>query len=253
MPGEFCARRDAENLMTGPHSPKNAATVILLRSGASGGVEVFLTRRPERMDFLGGAYVFPGGSIGKEDCSERTLKRCSGLAREEARRILGAHLTPVFALGHWVAAIRELFEEVGVLLCVTEEGRPLDLKESARREQLEHKRRRMIQEEISFRELLESERLCCDASRLLYFSHWLTPEEFAVRFDTRFFLAVLPPDQAPLESSEEVAHGLWVTPERAMQLYAQGNLPMIFPTYASLRTLADFESVESLVSEYAGR
>ena len=236
--------------MTPAHGPRNAATVILLRPETSAGIEIFLTRRLDRIDFLGGAYVFPGGSVEKEDCSERTLKRCSGLAREEARRILGAHLTPGLALGHWVAGIRELFEEVGVLLCATEDGRSLDMKEKERRERLDGKRRRMIQEELTFRELLESEGLCCDASRLRYFSHWLTPEEFAVRYDTRFFLAVLPPDQVPLESSEEVAHGLWITPERAMQLYAQSKLPMIFPTYASLRTLADFESVESLVSEY---
>jgi 8-oxo-dGTP pyrophosphatase MutT (NUDIX family) len=225
--------------------PKNAATVILLRSGESGDLEVFLTRRPDKMNFLGGAYVFPGGTVRKEDCSRETLKHCRGISSQEARNILGAHLKPEVALGHWMAGIREVFEEVGVLLCVTESGEP-----PAVIARLEEKRRKTIRRELSFGEVLETEGLRCDARRLIYFSHWLTPEEFAMRFDTRFFLAVLPPDQVPLEKSEEVAHALWLAPERAMQLYDKGNLPMIFPTYASLRTLADFESFESLVKEY---
>lgn len=228
--------------MTEVSEPKSAATVILLRPAQSGGLEVFLTRRPDRMDFLGGAYVFPGGTVRKEDCSEGILKRCAGISPLEARNILGAHLKPDVALGHWVAGIRELFEEVGVLLAMTPDGRSAEVSDE--------KRRRVVGKQISFRELLESENLFCDGGGLRYFSHWLTPEEFAIRFDTRFFIAVLPPGQVPLEKTEEVAHALWLTPERAMQLYARGSLPMIFPTYASLRTLADFDSVESLFKEY---
>jgi 8-oxo-dGTP pyrophosphatase MutT (NUDIX family) len=228
--------------MTEVSEPKSAATVILLRPAQSGGLEVFLTRRPDWMDFLGGAYVFPGGTVRKEDCSEGILKRCAGISPHEARQALGAHLRPDTALGHWVAGIRELFEEAGVLLAKTPDGRSADLSDE--------KRRKVVAKQISLRDLLECENLFCDGGGLRYFSHWLTPEEFAIRFDTRFFIAVLPPGQVPLEKSEEVEHALWLTPERAMQLYARGNLPMIFPTYASLRTLADFDSIESLVKEY---
>ena len=236
--------------MTGARFPKNAATVILLRPGEAGGLEVFLTRRPEGMDFLAGVYVFPGGTVTKEDCSEVLLKRCRGISPEEARTILGAHLSPGLALGHWAAAIRELFEEVGVLLCVSGGGRPSDMTEKERKERLLQKRQRLIEGAMTFGALLESEGLCCDASRLLYFSHWQTPEEFAIRFDTRFFLAALPFGQIPLERSEEVAHSLWVAPERALQLSQDGKLPVIFPTFAALRTLADFDSLESLLAEY---
>jgi 8-oxo-dGTP pyrophosphatase MutT (NUDIX family) len=228
--------------MNGAAPVKNAATVILLRTGKSGALEVFLTRRPERMDFLGGAYVFPGGTVRKEDCSQGMLKRCAGIAPSQARDALGAHLKPDVALGHWIAGVRELFEETGVLLAMTPEGRSASVSEE--------KRRRVVGKQVSFRALLESENLFCDGDGLRYFSHWLTPEEFAIRFDARFFIAVLPQSQVPLEKSEEVAHALWLTPERAMQLYEHGNLPMIFPTYASLRTLADFDSIESLVKEY---
>ncbi|HKY06683.1 MAG TPA: hypothetical protein VJQ55_00500, partial [Candidatus Binatia bacterium] len=85
---------------------------------------------------------------------------------------------------------------------------------------------------------------------LAYLSHWQTPAETPLRFDTRFFLTVLPEGQRPLEMSEEVTHSLWLTPESAMQRYERGELPMIFPTYVSLRTLADFDRVDSVMKEF---
>jgi hypothetical protein len=97
---------------------------------------------------------------------------------------------------------------------------------------------------------LESEDLYCDLTRLGYFSHWQTPAQTPLRFDTRFFVAALPPEQTPLETSYEVAHSLWLTPEAAMQLHQRGKLPMIFPTFAALRTLADFETLESALLEF---
>jgi 8-oxo-dGTP pyrophosphatase MutT (NUDIX family) len=223
--------------------PKSASTVILLRSAESGGIEVLLTRRPEAMDFLGGAYVFPGGTVRKEDCSEKVLKRCRGLSSMDAKRILGAHLKPEVALGHWIAGIRELFEEVGVLFCADNPAMPPV-------ETLEKERRRIVRRESTFPAMLEAENLYCEASRLIYFSHWRTPEEFPMRFDTRFFIGVLPPGQTPLQTTEEVADSLWITPERALKLSAEKELRVIFPTYSSLRTLADFGTVEAVIKEY---
>ena len=222
--------------------PKSASTVILLRSGESGGIEVLLTRRPEGMNFLGGEYVFPGGTVRKEDSSEKVLTRCLGVSAADARNILGAYLKPEIALGHWIAGIRELFEEVGVLFCAG----ALQQKKEA----LENHRRRIVRRESAFAAMLEAENLHCEAGRLRYFSHWRTPEEFPMRFDTRFFIAVLPPDQTPLERSEEVADSLWIEPERALKLAGEKKLSVIFPTYSSLRTLADFETVEGVLREY---
>jgi 8-oxo-dGTP pyrophosphatase MutT (NUDIX family) len=230
--------------------PRHAATVILVRSRLDGEFELFMTRRPSGMNFLGGAYVFPGGTVRKKDSSETILERCRGLSKKEARRILGASLTPELALGHWVAGIRELFEEVGVLLCVTGLGELLNTDESASRDRLNRKRAALLAGSLDFAELLKSEGLFCDAGRLLYFSHWMTPEEFPTRFDTRFYLAPLPAGQSPLPTSEEVTHSLWITPENALALCQRGELPVIFPTYASLRTLAEFDSLQILLAEY---
>lgn len=209
-----------------------------------------MTRRPEGMQFLGGAYVFPGGSVRDQDCSEASLKRCYGLSRQEAQKILRTHLSPELSLAHWVAGIRELFEEAGVLLCVTEAGETIDIKQRGLPERCAGKRQRLIEGSLDFLTLLESEGLFCDAARLSYFSHWLTPEEFSTRFDTRFYLAVLPSGQHPLATSEEVAHSLWISPEEALRGCDAGTLPMIFPTFSALRTLADFDSLERLFEEY---
>ena len=233
-----------------PSQPKHAATVILLRPTTDRGFEVFMTRRPSGMHFLGGMYVFPGGSVRKPDCSEKLLGRCRCFSSQQARELLGAHLTPELALGHWVAGIRELFEEVGILLCVDESGNPVNMSDEKLRTRIAERREALVGRELSFQDLLVSEKLFCDAGALTYFSHWITPEEFPTRFDTRFYLATLPVDQVPLPTSQEVTHSLWTTPEDALRLCQESELPVIFPTFASLRTLADFDSLESLLTEY---
>lgn len=198
---------------------------------------------------LGGMYCFPGGTLRKDDYSAAMIERCAGLTAEEARKIVGAQFRPQEAAGLWVAGIRELFEEVGVLLAVKESGARLAMT-SAHAARLIDEHRDRTTRSINFLSLLNAEHLRCELSRLAYFSHWQTPAQVSRRFDTHFFLAVIPGDQTPLETSYEVAHSLWLTPDRALQLYGRGGLPMIFPTFASLRTLADFETLESLQKEY---
>jgi 8-oxo-dGTP pyrophosphatase MutT (NUDIX family) len=236
--------------MKGQHKTKLAATVILLRPTESNGFEVFLTRRPHEMAFLGGMYCFPGGALRKDDCSAVMLRLCHGLSPADARKIVGAEFSPPEALGLWIAGIRELFEEVGILLAVNSLGQPWTA-EAGHENDLADKHAALLKNTSSFRSLLESEGLWCDASRLAYFSHWQTPQEISIRFDTRFFLSTLPRGQTPLPISPEVAHSLWLTPDHALELFAKDKLPMIFPTFASLRTLADFETLESVLKEYS--
>jgi 8-oxo-dGTP pyrophosphatase MutT (NUDIX family) len=229
---------------------RQAATVILLRPVEPNGFEVLLTRRPDEMAFLGGMYCFPGGAVQKDDWAPAMLRLCNGLSPADARTILGAHLSPPKALALWVTGVRELFEEVGVLLAVDRSGQLWPATQE-HGHNLADKHTALLQETLSFRSLLESEELLCDASSLVYFSHWQTPEQSSVRFDTRFFLAALPEDQTPLPASPEVAHSLWLTPDRALKLFAKNELPLIFPTFASLRTLADFDSLEAVWREYS--
>ena len=235
--------------MTEPREPKQAATVILLRRAEPKGFEVFLTRRPQGMPFLGGMYCYPGGTVRNEDISARMIGRCCGLTLKQAQKILGARFTPQQAIGFWVAAVREVFEEVGVLVAVDEAGSPLRM-DSHRAARLIEKHAALVNKSIGFLDLLEDEKLLCDLASLGSFSYWQTPAQVSMRFDTRFFIAALPEGQTPLATSYEVAHSVWLTPDRAIKLFNRDQLPMIFPTFASLRTLADFDTLESVLREF---
>jgi 8-oxo-dGTP pyrophosphatase MutT (NUDIX family) len=227
-------------------NPKHASTVLLIRPDPDGKFEILLTRRPNEMKFLGGFYVFPGGSVGPEDRSEKTLRRCHGLSAQEARRILGDDLSPELSLAHWVAVIRELFEEVGILLCVTNSGAEPDVEDG---ERLEEKRRALVAGTLDFGSFLEAENLFCDLARAVYFSHRVTPEFYPMRFDTRFYLASLPAGQTALSRSEEVADSLWIAPQHALK-EANRSLPLLPPTTTMLQNLCAFESWQSLSEKF---
>jgi 8-oxo-dGTP pyrophosphatase MutT (NUDIX family) len=229
--------------------PRNASTVVLLRPGDNGDFEALLTRRPPEMRFLGGYYVFPGGTVHQHDYAANVLKRCRGLSANEARKILGSGHDANQALGHWVAVARELFEEVGVLLCVTETGDDIDLRDQAKT-RIELKRQAIVKNELDFGSFLESENLFCDLSRAIYFDHWVTPEIYSMRFDTRFYIAKLPQNQIPLRCSEEVTDSLWVAPQDALSRIHRQNFPLLPPTTTVLAELAEIESWDELRSQY---
>ena len=235
--------------MTEIRKPKQAATVILLRRAEAKGFEVFLTRRPDGMPFLGGMYCYPGGTVTTDDFTARMIERSTGLTPKHAQTIVGAHYGPSEAIGFWIASVREVFEEVGVLLAVEESGAPLIL-DAHRSQRLAEKHAALLAKSISFLELLESDKLVCDLGSLTHFSYWQTPSQNRLRFATRFFIAPLPECQSPLATSYEVTHSVWLTPDRAMQLFSRGELPLIFPTFAALRTLADFDTLESVLREF---
>lgn len=239
--------------------PRNASTVVLLRPDDNGGFDVLLTRRPESMRFLGGFYVFPGGTVHRDDYSARMLARCSELSSEEARRILGGRHDQDEALGHWVAVVRELFEEVGILLCVTESGAPVELRDQAAQMRFERKRQAIVKKQLEFSEFLESENLICDLSQVAYFDHWVTPAIYSMRFDTRFYAAALPPGQLPLARSEEVTHSLWIKPGVALSRMNRSDFPILPPTttvlgeFARIPSWAELQQRFGLASDEANR
>jgi len=230
-------------------NPDRSASVILLRPAQSQGFEVFLAHRPDKQPFLGGRSCFPGGSIQKSDHTQRILHRCRGLSGEKARKILGAHLAPSEALGFWIAAIRMLFEETGVLFAVKENGEPAT-SDAGLNDRLLEIRAARRDGGLDFPSLMERESLFCDAAQLAYFSRWQTPADISRGFEMRFFLAAIRDDQTPVASATEATHGSWFAPDRALQLFSRGDLPMAFATFTSLRTLADFGSVKSLFNEF---
>jgi 8-oxo-dGTP pyrophosphatase MutT (NUDIX family) len=230
--------------------PRPASTVVLTRPADNDTFEILLTRRPPEMRFLGGFYVFPGGTVHRNDYSPEMLARCRGLSGAQAQKILGRGHAPNEALGHWVAVMRELFEEVGILLCVTETGGEIDLSDREGKRQIELKRQAIINKQLDFRSLLESENLFCDLSRVAYFDHWVTPDIYSMRFDTRFYVATLPAHQTPLERSEEVTESLWIRPEVALTQIHRRNFPILPPTTTVLQNLARLGTWYRLRAEF---
>lgn len=236
--------------MTSPATPHPASTVVLVRPGAEGGAEIFMNRRPEKMETYAGAYVFPGGRVEERDWSEKMLGLVRGLSPAEAQRILGADSAAEFCLGYWVAAARELFEEAGILLFVGADGTASLTAEGNPTDRLTGQRQRLQRGTMDFPSLLESARLHCDVSRLTYIFHRVTPEHYPVRFDTRFFLAALPEGQIPLHASEEVAESLWIEPNEALSRFDSGAFRMAPPTVMVLRTLAQHKTWHTLCSSF---
>jgi 8-oxo-dGTP pyrophosphatase MutT (NUDIX family) len=209
--------------------PRESATVMLLRDGARG-LEVFMVRRHLNSDFVGGAYVFPGGSLDEADCA---LTRYAGIAPAEAARRL--ELPAERALGHFGAAIRETFEEAGVLLARRHGAVPsLDDEEH-----WEARRKALLDGTLAWADMLAAEELELACDLVGYFSHWITPEGTPKRFTTRFFVAAMPAGQTPLADEKEVEAGVWVRPADAL---ADKTMTMIFPTIRTLEELATFQT-----------
>ena len=221
-----------------------AATVVLTRQAAEG-IEVFMIQRPGRGDFPN-LHVFPGGKV---DAADQVPEFCEGIDEAAADRALGV---AGGGLRYWVAAIRECFEECGVLLA-TAAGRPaIDGRESQRR--FAAYRAMLIDGRLDLASLCAREglRLTCD--EMLYFSHWLTPEAAPRRFDTRFFVASMPTSQNTLAHETETQHSCWIRPAEAMRLCEAGEWQMIAPTITTLQMIephADCEALLDAVREEA--
>ena len=230
--------------------PQPASTVLLVRPDDGEGFEIFMNRRPDKMNVYAGIYVFPGGRVESSDRSPQMLRLTYGLTAAEAQQQLGGELGAELCLAHWVAAVRELFEEAGIYLFVSQSGATNGSASRELSHRLAEKRAALQDGTVEFSSLLTAENLCCDLGQLVYFFHRITPEHYPVRFDTRFYLAALPPQQTPLHSSEEVSESLWISAAAALKRLQSGTFPMMPPTVAVLRTLAGHGSWNALAQAF---
>jgi 8-oxo-dGTP pyrophosphatase MutT (NUDIX family) len=214
-----------------------AATVMLVRDHPINGLEVFMLQRTLAAVFAKGMYVFPGGRVDANDNEEQLEAICDGLDDEEASALLGI---PNGGLSYWVAAIRECFEEAGVLL-----ARPTSSNElirfdtdTALQNRFNAARHEIHDGKMSLVELCTTESLRLVTDNIHYVSHWITPLGEPRRFDTRFFIARAPEAQEPLHDDNETIASLWVSPIEALDRHARGDLAMIPPTTSNLQFLA---------------
>lgn len=234
-----------------PVTPRPAATVVLLRQGGSG-MEVLLLRRVRNAGFVPGAYVFPGGRVDADDASPDLLARLEGLTGATARQRLGLGADAVPAAEAYViAALREAFEETGLLVGRRGDGSPLPPAASDSR--VEEARTRLLADEGVFASILDELDVRLDGGAVEYIAHWITPEVEPRRYDTRFFAAAVEGEAPVSLHAAEMTDALWITPAAALDRSREGGLPMVFPTLRTLEALADFESPEAALRAFAAR
>jgi glyoxylase-like metal-dependent hydrolase (beta-lactamase superfamily II)/8-oxo-dGTP pyrophosphatase MutT (NUDIX family) len=214
--------------MAVPATPRPASTVVLVRQGRSG-LEALLTQRPSTMAFAPDVHVFPGGALDPSDDDPELLAR-SPLTPDEASRRLGGELEGAEALALHMAAIRELFEEAGVLLVEAEGKWP-----SAT--DIEAARSALLDGTASLGDMCRSLDLRPRPDRLAPLSRWVTPRVVPRRFDAHFFAAELPRDVEPSFATSEVVAHAWMTPGAALEARSAGALGLWVPTSATLQEL----------------
>jgi recombination protein RecT len=213
-----------------PVPVRAAATVLLLRDSEAG-IEVLMTRRSDVASFAPGAYVFPGGQIDAAD--------------EAAQRIATHRPTQNgLQLTQAIAAIREGFEELGVLLARHADGRPVSMEDIASMD-------RSTTSSVSFAEQCEKRGLLLACDEMFSLAHWITDRDLPKRFDVPFLVARMPDGQTPAADESEQFEPCWVRPADALARHAAGSFFMIFPTVRTLQRLAAYASVDAVMKACA--
>ena len=233
-----------------PALPRPAATVVLLRP-SNRGPEVLLLRRNRTVGFVPGAYVFPGGRVETDDAAPDVLARLHGLSVEQAADRLRLYGQGPSAIAYYVAAIREAFEETGILVGSGPAGDPTA--SAASSPDMRAAQIQLHRGERTFAEILTGLDATLNGGAVEYIAHWITPQVEPRRYDTRFFAALVPAGEEARPDGSEITEARWLRPEVALELNAAGDLPMVFPTIKTLASLGGFGSVESLLGSFAGR
>ncbi len=234
--------------------PIDAATVILTRDSSQESYKLLLVRRGNDQKFMGGAYVFPGGRLDEADCDPDLISYVDGLTPQMAQHLLQEPDLPLQkALGLFVTALRETFEEAGVLLARDASGRLLDLSDAETATRFASYRLNLFAGELSLKEIAEKERIRYAIDLLIPYARWITPEIESTRFDARFFLARHPRAQFPFHDSIETTKSLWLSPSQALAMHDAGDVLLMPPTLKTIHELSTFISVEDLFTAAATR
>jgi 8-oxo-dGTP pyrophosphatase MutT (NUDIX family) len=222
-------------------APRLAAAVVLMRSGSSASIEVFMVRRHVRSEFVPDVFVFPGGSV---QAGDRDTEATAGLCAP-----VGAGPLPLGA-GVRAAALRELFEEAGALLAYRRDERWTA--DASALDRVAGYRTELIAGRTTLGNIAAREGLRLATDDLAYWAHWITPDGMPKRFDTHFFLAEEQSGQTAIHDNVEVTASAWVTPEAALDGYEQGRFPLVFATVRQLRELVGLGTPEEAFARFAG-
>lgn len=221
-----------------PVAPRDAATVILVRDEAPG-FSVFMVKRHQKSGFMAGAYVFPGGTLDEEDRADGLLARVEGRSADEAAAMLDED-DPARALGLFVAAIRETFEEAGVLLARGADD--ADLADARAR----------LNDGGDFAAIVGELGVTLTADALTPWARWVTPTVEKRRYDARFFLARAPGAQEAVHDRIEVVDGAWLRPTEALERWERGEIGLPPPTLRTIEQLTSFDTIDAAIASVEG-
>lgn len=210
-----------------PVTPRPAATVLLMRD-AGADFEILMTKRSETASFVPGVFVFPGGALDAADRSTRAqaLARFRPSQDDDLRAFS-------------IAAIREAYEELGILLAYGADGRLIS------QDVIE----RLDRSDQAFFDQIERESLTLAADSMRWYCRWVTDPDMPKRFDVRFLVARIPDGQSPVADESEQFEPIWISPREALDGHETGRIPMIFPTVRTLRRLAEVRSVDEVLAQ----
>jgi len=246
--GGTIARAHADGRADGRAELRDAATVLLVRDGPDG-IEAMVLRRNLRSDFIGGAYVFPGGAIDPGDSDPEAYANCAGLDDADASTRLGIERD---GLAVWVAGVRECFEEAGLLLARTRGSeRVLSFADPEVAARFDEHRRAVDDGRRTLAEVCAREDIELAADDLVPVARWITPVVASRRYDTWFLLGRGPREQVALHDDREVIANLWVRPATALAAHRRGELDMMYPTVCLLEWLAAAGSADAALAAAA--
>lgn len=232
-----------------PVEPRLASTVILLRerilepdSDDNCEFEVFMVKRHSQAKFMKKHHVFPGGGIDKQDITKQSKEIIVGLDNSVLDKLKNVYDNPSIL---WIIAIRELFEETGILIASDKDGIYFDNIEGDL-DRLRNYQKMLQMKQLTMTSILNNENLYYNANKLKYFGRFITPEPSPIRFDTQFFLCKFPPNQKVNLFKDELTEGSWGSPNDFMKKFKKGEIKLIFPQYFTLKRLRKYKTIKDL-------
>lgn len=228
-------------------TPRPAATVILMREKAGRPIETFLLKRHEASAFMGGNFVYPGGRLEQEDSDVTILPCCRGFDGSSKTVANEGYADKKEALAYRICALRELFEEAGILLARDTSGEQCASDSPPGMDRFASCRHSVETKEMSMIELAQREQVVYALDQLLPFDRWITPEARNIRFDTRFFLAFCPEGQEASSDQRETVQGMWMSPLEAVEANLTGAIALSPPATETLEMISPYQSKASLL------
>lgn len=229
-----------------PAEPRPAATIVLMRDGAES-LEILLMRRNRNSGFVPGAYVFPGGRVDQSDGESASATLVDGLTPEQSAERLALE-DPAGAMAYYMAALREAFEETGILVGVLPDGSsPLS---AADDKDIDAVRNRLMMDQLSFSDALTELNCRVEGDAIEYIAHWITPIPEPRRYDTRFFAARVPRNTTAIVDPREMTDAIWIAPGEALRRCDEGTLPMVFPTIKTIEELEAYVTVDQALDGF---